>query len=271
MDAKVYLPQVNWSAVVRSVRTISSTTYQITVVPTNANDIGAGLKEVGYYLEDFAGSVYTISAINVDGNPDRIEVIDDFATGYCPQINQSARIYKSIGDGESEYISPDQSRLDKSARDKHEAVRLDIAWKHRGVKIGADENVTNVELGNNMSSEESVSPGWKGGITKKVGIKLTGTAGNVLIKGANGEIITSDKSPVGTLPVDEQLIGAVNGVNRIFSTSVPYGSGTITVFVNGVKERNFTELSDTQIQLAEALRNTGFTDLIEAIYIKKQS
>lgn len=70
-------------------------------------------------------------------------------------------------------------------------------------------------------------------------------------------------------PIDEVLSGTIDGTNRIFSTSTAYRSEMISVFRNGLKYRDFTELSDTQIELAEAPLNAGFTDLIEAIFIKK--
>jgi hypothetical protein len=86
----------------------------------------------------------------------------------------------------------------------------------------------------------------------------------------NSQGVVTNITEVDTNPVDEQLTGVVNGVNRVYSTSYPFESGTITVFINGFKERSFIELSERQIELEVAPKNTGFNDLIEAIYIKKQ-
>jgi len=86
----------------------------------------------------------------------------------------------------------------------------------------------------------------------------------------NSQGVVTNIIEVDTNPVDEQLAGAVNGINRVYNTSGPFETGTITLFINGFKERSFTEISDRQIELAVAPKNTGFTDLIEAIYIKKQ-
>ena len=85
----------------------------------------------------------------------------------------------------------------------------------------------------------------------------------------NAQGVVTNIVEVDTNPVDEIMIGAVDGINRIFNTSMAYETGTITVFLNGFKERDFIEISDRQIELAVAPKNTGFIDLIETIYIKK--
>jgi hypothetical protein len=77
-----------------------------------------------------------------------------------------------------------------------------------------------------------------------------------------------DFEPADFLP--ERLTGVIDGVNRIFSTSVPFETSTIVVFLNGLKEKHFSVLSDTQIMLDEPAQNSGFTDCIEAFYIRKQ-
>lgn len=105
------------------------------------------------------------------------------------------------------------------------------------------------------------------------GIKIKSSSG--ADKGTGDVVLEFDQelldSRYSGKPVDCQLIGNVDGSNKIFSTPEPYESGTITVFRNGLKYRDFIEVpdSDTQIELFEAPLNTGFSDLIEAIYIKK--
>lgn len=69
--------------------------------------------------------------------------------------------------------------------------------------------------------------------------------------------------------ITEQLTGVVDGINTVFSTTVPYKSGTISVFVNGLKEKYFDEISETQIQLKSAPSNIGIIDSLETIYTKK--
>ena len=69
--------------------------------------------------------------------------------------------------------------------------------------------------------------------------------------------------------ITEQMIGVVDGQNRIFTTSSQFIAETISIFVNGIKEHGFIANSSTQITLNDAPKNDGFTDLIEAIYTKK--
>ncbi len=64
-------------------------------------------------------------------------------------------------------------------------------------------------------------------------------------------------------------IGVVNGVNKIFTVSSPFVAGTLSVFLNGIKENEFIENTDTQIEMLAAPRDTDFTDKIEVIYTKK--
>ena len=68
----------------------------------------------------------------------------------------------------------------------------------------------------------------------------------------------------------EQLNGTVDGQNRLFTTTFPFEPTTIMVFLNGLHEKHFAVVSNTQIQLDEPAKNSGFTDFIEALYIRKQ-
>ena len=71
------------------------------------------------------------------------------------------------------------------------------------------------------------------------------------------------------LRVAESMGGIIDGSNRNFTTSIPFVSGTISVFINGLKETHFIELSDKEIILDTAPKNTGFTDTIETMFTKK--
>ena len=198
----MFLPTVSWSTIVKDVFFIEPNIYQVTVIPEDINEPGAANaeKEIGYYLKDFVGYTYIINQINIDFNPNRIEVIDLLGVGCGPQNEQFGYIYKSVGDGQAPYLAPvNHQRLDKSALDFSRKIELEIIWT-----------------------------------------KLQ--------------------------PRHEQLIGNVNGSNKIFQTSVPYVSGKISVFVNGIKEHYFTEISENQIELDEAPKNINFTDIIEAIF-----
>lgn len=68
--------------------------------------------------------------------------------------------------------------------------------------------------------------------------------------------------------VEEFLIGSVNGVNRNFRTSFAFKAGTIKIYLNGLKEIHFTEVSDSEILFEDAPQNRGFIDKIRGNYIK---
>jgi hypothetical protein len=144
-----------------------------------------------------------------------------------------------------------------SNRDTFDAFRITLvgSWPN-GIDLGFDD--IRYQHTTIVTEGVVVTPGTYGSTKKSAVITI------------NAQGVVTNIVEVDTLPVDEPLFGLVNGANRIFSTSVPYGLGTITVFVNGFKERNFTEYSQQQIELNEAPKNIGFTDMIEAIYIRKQ-
>jgi len=200
-----YLPTVSWSTIIQDVVYIEPDKYQVIVIPEDINEPGAekAEKEIGYYLKDNVGHTYVITQINLDENPNKIEIIDLLGVNIGPQSGQYAYVYKSVGDGKAPYLAPiNHQRLDKSALDFSRTIELDIMWKK-------------------------------------------------------------------AQPVHEQLVGEINGVNKIFQTSVPYFSGKISVFVNGVKEHFFSELTENTIMLEEAPKNNEFTDIIESIYTIK--
>lgn len=78
------------------------------------------------------------------------------------------------------------------------------------------------------------------------------------------------KFNVENLPTTEmvELTGDVNGSNKLFTTPFPYQPGKISVFVNGLKEKYFSEINDTTIQLDNPPQNNGYTDLIQTLFIK---
>ena len=128
-----YLPLVAWRTVVRDVYMADSTTYEVTVARENPNDPGALTEsvQVGYYLRDYVGHTYTVSAISVGGDTHRIRVTDDLLCGIGPANDFIGFIYKSVGDGDAPYIAPIQYRvLDSCAFDYAHGVELDVLWKN---------------------------------------------------------------------------------------------------------------------------------------------
>ena len=128
-----YLRQVAWSTNPYDIVRIDAATYQLTVVPLDVNDVGWGQKAVGYYLIDYIGHYYSVSAINVGSDPDRIEIKDSFETGKNPLPGRLAYVYKSVGNGNSPFLAPVlYQRLDRSAMDYAKSIELDILWKSKG-------------------------------------------------------------------------------------------------------------------------------------------
>ena len=81
-----YLPTVAWQTIVNNVAVVNSTTYTLSIANINPNDPGASSNTVavGYYIRDWVGHTYSITGINVGGDPLRIQVVDDFLVGIGP-------------------------------------------------------------------------------------------------------------------------------------------------------------------------------------------
>jgi hypothetical protein len=74
---------------------------------------------------------------------------------------------------------------------------------------------------------------------------------------------------VGNL-IDEVLLGVVNNSNRVFTTSNSFLLGSTRISVNGLKQRNgidFTETGDKEITMDEAPNTSGFADHLSVTYI----
>lgn len=127
----LHKPEVAWKTIVKDIVMLEAYRYRLTVVPVDVNEPGAMLavKEVGFFLIDFVGSVYIIAAINVGSDPTKIEVTDDFHTGYSPQSGQPAIVFKSAWDGTAPFLAPVKlDQLDKSAKDNYQAIEKSILW-----------------------------------------------------------------------------------------------------------------------------------------------
>jgi len=97
------------------------------------------------------------------------------------------------------------------------------------------------------------------------GLKVNESGVKEIVEIAGGSI----GSGGGSQRRSETLSGPVDGINKVFTTSSAYVSGTIDVYLNGLKETYFVESSDRTITLDEAPKNIGFSDRIEATYTLK--
>ena len=147
MDSK-YLPQVAWRTVVKSVVKLDSITYRVTVKPIDVNELsiedielGEATKEIGFYLKDYVGHTYYITAVTTD----TVDVEDRFGLGIGPQNGRQGIVYKSVGKGKAPYLAPIYYRhLDRSALEYSRQFELDILWRN-------DPNAIKVEFTNTQT------------------------------------------------------------------------------------------------------------------------
>jgi hypothetical protein len=62
----------------------------------------------------------------------------------------------------------------------------------------------------------------------------------------------------------------IDGINKIFTLSRIFINGTVSVYLNGIKEKYATELDNNKIQFQDAPKNSGFVDLIEVTYLSTE-
>ena len=66
---------------------------------------------------------------------------------------------------------------------------------------------------------------------------------------------------------NEIMGGVVDDLNPVFTTSMPFVPGSLTVYLNGLKERNYTVDSDHQITFFNPPSRKGMIDIVEATYV----
>ncbi|MFZ4724417.1 MAG: hypothetical protein ACOYMD_03155 [Paludibacter sp.] len=70
-----------------------------------------------------------------------------------------------------------------------------------------------------------------------------------------------------SVPKNETLIGDINGINKVFTTSAPFVNGSLVIFLNGIREHFYTINSTSQITFDTAPSNAGMLDIVEATYL----
>ena len=126
---KNILPVVAWSTIADNVIKLSDWTYRATVHPINMADPGAktATKAIGDYLVANTGRLYSITS--VDG--ENITVKDDFETGLPPWQGFSAIVFRSVGNGKSQWLPPIRYEvIDRSARSYLESINLEVLWRN---------------------------------------------------------------------------------------------------------------------------------------------
>jgi len=105
--------------------------------------------------------------------------------------------------------------------------------------------------------------------------EATSASGLVLL-GVNPTTNQSVKVPAAILGgagsgryISERLTGNVNGTNKIFTASASFDPATLSVFLNGIRELNYSVTATNAITLTDAPKNIGFTDVVTASYFKQ--
>lgn len=72
--------------------------------------------------------------------------------------------------------------------------------------------------------------------------------------------------------IEEQLTGTIDGLNKIFTTTKNFRSGSAKVFINGIKQKpgvSFTETANNEITFSDAPTAIGFEDELFINYIEE--
>lgn len=136
-DQTQYNPVSKWRTIVVDVQLLSRETdenpakYYIKVKPVDINEYGAVIPDLaaGFYVKDIAEHVYRITAINIGGNPNKIEIEDSFRCGQGPQPMRQAVVYRSFGYGITPFLFPDK---ESNLLWKY-ANLINVRWHPRGV------------------------------------------------------------------------------------------------------------------------------------------
>jgi hypothetical protein len=239
-----FISTINWETLIGNV-TLDAVThyYHIDVPPKNLSDVGAGTVAVGYYVVDYLGYVYKITAINVGGDPERVTVYDinegeQFAGASfkAPYDGQIGFVYKANTAG-SLWLSQSQlRRLSHSARDVVNQIDNNIIWDRLvalAPSYGTQDQIPHMNAGGTDYDYDSdfkwsdkltiIPPGTIGSSTLANAGLLLGTTSVGLGMDTN-EIYTKGSSlNIGTLDGDD--ITFRNAAAIIFNIN---SSGNVT-------------------------------------------
>lgn len=122
-----YYRIVDWKFYPDSIVQLSDSTYILKAIPFDYSDPGSNPRIVGNYVSDFVGRRFKV----IDSTLTTITIYDFRKQGQAPQSNQISRCYRSVGNGESQFIgSTDYSPFDESARWKLNGADNELLWRH---------------------------------------------------------------------------------------------------------------------------------------------
>jgi len=204
-----YFPDVSWSTIASNVipyRTGGTVfvlnTYLIDIYPIDSNEAGASTMEVAVndYFIDYLGYPYTVLNVATISTYKQIRVYDinersiSESINYGPYTNQIGYVYRPIN-GAVVLSQAQLLNLDAQARDRINNIEKGVIWENRGISLydGSQyNNISLIELGNNLSTVVSGEDPWNGGIAHILGVNVTGTNNGFLTKGSSGQIVNSE-------------------------------------------------------------------------------
>ena len=121
-----YYRTVDWKFYPDSIVQLTDSTWKIKAIPYDYNDPGAINRTIGNYVVDFVGHRFVV----IDSTSTTITVKDIHPTGQAPQTGQVAHCYRSVGNGEAQFIgSVDYTDLDASAEWKIHGADKELLWR----------------------------------------------------------------------------------------------------------------------------------------------
>jgi hypothetical protein len=204
-----YFSEIAWGTLTKnvipyySVGVFQLNTYTIEVYPIDINEPGASSLscDVNDYFIDFLGYPWRVLAITSISSGLRLRVYDinersaSQYVNYGPYPNKIGYVYKPTKNGI--ILSQAQLlKLDSQARDRINNFEKGVLWESRGVSVYDNSDtynqITRLQLGNNLSLASSSEDSWYGGLAKIIGVSVSGTDDGFLIKGSSGEIVNSE-------------------------------------------------------------------------------
>lgn len=123
-------------------------------------------------------------------------------------------------------------------------------------------NVTGDTIDGNLIIEGNIKP------SKILDINnFSGTTNQILLQTETG--LTWNYINDTITFINEEPFGSIDGINKVFTTTYPFISTSLILFRNGIKEKYFNILSDTQIEINEPPLDHHYDDLIEVMYMRK--
>ena len=98
-----------------------------------------------------------------------------------------------------------------------------------------------------------------------VPVSITNSGSRVSFQVASGTVNINNT-------VNEVLIGAINNVNKVFTTTYNFKANSSQIFINGLRQTlgsHYTESGVNEITFSDAPSNVGFEDELIINYIKE--